>query len=128
LPCTETTYDGYFDGNNSRGALNYDFFHHIFLFASPHTTNYNKFVKEDCFKVYLNPWSKEDCRKLVKIINFEDEEEWQWRFNLIGGKLRFLFPWSIQCKALHDLVKEGTPSTLDKLKEQVQLACGAKHI
>jgi len=75
-PCAETNYDGYFDGTESKSALNFNLFNRVFLFASPRSENYNNFVKQRCFKVYLNPWSKEECRALAESIQFEDDEEW----------------------------------------------------
>jgi len=60
-PCAGKTYEGYFDGNDKGGALNHDLFHRVFLFPMSQNTHFNEFVKEDCFKVYMNPWWREAC-------------------------------------------------------------------
>lgn len=45
----------FFDGSEAFGALNAGVFKHVFLFASPCTTNYHNFAKEKGLKVYMNP-------------------------------------------------------------------------
>jgi len=107
--------------DDSRYALDFRSFERVCLFASTRTTHYNEFVKGLCFKVYLNPWSKEECEKFAEVINFKDEKEWRRRFDLVGGKPRLLFPSSIQFKELVIGVNSGIPATLNKLKEKVQL-------
>jgi len=120
-PYDGTTYEAYFDGNESGGALTFHLFTRVFLFASPRTTNYNEFVKQRCYKVYLNPWSKGECEKFAEIIQFKDKNEWQRRFDLVGGKPRFLFSLSTQFNDLVTDVNRGIPQSLDQLKDQVQL-------
>jgi hypothetical protein len=73
-------YEGYFDGNGSGDALDFMLFHCVYLFSSPRSANYYEFVKECCFKVYLNPWSKQECKVFAEMINFEDEDEWLQKF------------------------------------------------
>ena len=51
-------YEGYFNGNNKGDAFKFHIFNCVFLFSSPHCTNYNMFVKDHCFRVYLNPWNQ----------------------------------------------------------------------
>jgi hypothetical protein len=114
-------YEGYFDGNDSGDALNYALFHRVFLFSSPRSTNYNEFDKEYCMKVYLNPWSRQECENFAKMINFEDEDEWLRRFNLVGGKPRFLFSLSKTLANLFARVEKDIPHNVNELKDQVRL-------
>jgi DNA replication protein DnaC len=113
-------YEGYFDGNDSGDALDNTSFHRAFLFSSPRSTNYNEFVKESCFKVYLNPWSKQECEMFAKMINFE-EDEWLRRFNLVGGKPRFVFSSSQTYDILVKEVENAVPHNVDDLRDQVKL-------
>ncbi|KAG4246211.1 hypothetical protein PC116_g6034 [Phytophthora cactorum] len=48
-PRAGRAYGGLFDGNEADGALDYELFHHVFLFASPSNVNYKNFAKEKCF-------------------------------------------------------------------------------
>ncbi|KAL3670218.1 hypothetical protein V7S43_004531 [Phytophthora oleae] len=66
-------YEGLFDGNEHK-ALGSDEFLHKYLFANPCTENYNKFVKDSCFKVYMNPWTKSECEKLAAGMDLEDPD------------------------------------------------------
>jgi len=120
LPCGGRIYEGYFDGNDSGYALDFRLFRHVLLFANPGTTNYNEFVKELCFKIYLNPWSKQECEEFAERIKFGDEEEWLRRFHLVGGKPRFLFSSSENFDNLRSRVETAIPQTFDKLQEQVE--------
>jgi hypothetical protein len=121
LPNVDRLYEGYFDGNDSGDALDYTLFHRVYLFSSPRSTNYNEFYKECCFKVYLNPWSKQECEKFAKAIKLDDEDEWMRRFNLVGGKPRFLFSSSLTLVNLFDRVEGDIPHDLRGLEDQVQL-------
>jgi len=102
--------------------LKFSFFSRVFLFASPRTSNYNEFVKESCFKVYLNPWSKEECREFAESIHFKDEEEWLRRFHLVGGKPRYLFSSSISFKSLRGNLENEIPQAKEGFHE------GMKHL
>ncbi|DBA01830.1 TPA: hypothetical protein N0F65_002946, partial [Lagenidium giganteum] len=93
-PHARRTYDGLFDGNEAGEALWLSDFDRAFLVASPRTKNYNEFVKEDCFQVYMN--TKAECQRLADAIHVEDQDEWVRRFNLVGGKPRFVFSSSSQ--------------------------------
>ncbi|POM71106.1 Hypothetical protein PHPALM_12371 [Phytophthora palmivora] len=129
--CAGITYEGFFDGNEAYGALDAGVFKHAFLFASPRTTNYHEFVKEKCFKVYMNPWTKNECQRFADAMKLEDHDEWFRRFNLVGGKPRFVFPslqtlssQTLSSETFDDLVqrvKEEIPHNLDELKNQVRL-------
>jgi hypothetical protein len=88
-------YEGYFDGKECGDALRFGCFRHAYLFSSPRSSNYNDFVKEKCFKIYMNPWSKQECEKFAENMKIDDDDEWLRRFNLVGGKPRFLFSSSI---------------------------------
>jgi hypothetical protein len=69
--------------------------------------------------VFLNPWSKEECETFAKLIGF-DEDEWIWKFNLVGGKPRFVF----SSYTLDDLlvrVNKDIPHDFNALKLQVRL-------
>jgi hypothetical protein len=114
-------YDGYFDGKECGDALRFDCFRHVYLFSSPRSTNYNDFVKEKCFKIYMNPWSKEECEKFAENISFDDEDEWLRRFNLVGGKPRFLFSSSIKFEDLAERVEMDLPLNANEMKDQVRL-------
>ncbi|GMF37019.1 unnamed protein product [Phytophthora lilii] len=119
--CAGITYEGFFDGNEAYGALDSGVFKHAFLFASPRTTNYNEFVKEKCFKVYMNPWTKDECQRFADAMKLEDQDEWLRRFNLVGGKPRFLFSSSQTLDDLVQRVKKDIPYNVDEVKEQVRL-------
>ncbi|GMF29734.1 unnamed protein product [Phytophthora fragariaefolia] len=121
MPHAEKTYDGVFDGNEAGAALSLTLFAHAFLFASPSTTNYNHFVKDMCFKVYMNPWTKDECQQFADVMGLEDQDEWLRRFNLVGGKPRFVFSSSQTFDDLVEQVKETVPHNVDQLKDQVRL-------
>jgi hypothetical protein len=72
-------------------------------------------------KVYLNPWSRQECENFAKMINFEDEDEWLRRFNLVGGKPRFLFSSSKTLANLFARVEKDIPHNVNELKDQVRL-------
>lgn len=57
-PWQERKHESLFDGNDKGGALDYGYLSHAFLLASLRSKNYNEFVEENCFKVYMNPWTK----------------------------------------------------------------------
>ncbi|ETI51756.1 hypothetical protein F442_05035 [Phytophthora nicotianae P10297] len=120
-PYAGRTYDGLFDGNEAGEALWLSDFDRAFLFANPCTKNYNEFVKAVCFKMYMNPWTKDDCQRFADAMKLEDQDEWLRRFNLVGGKPRFLFSSSETSDDLVQRVKEDIPHNLDELKDQVRL-------
>ncbi|KUF86405.1 D-amino acid dehydrogenase small subunit [Phytophthora nicotianae] len=115
-PYAGRTYDGLFDGNEAGEALWLSDFDRAFLFASPRTKNYNEFVKAVCFKVYMNPWTKDECQRFADAMKLEDQDEWLRRFNLVGGKPRFLFSSSETFDDLVQRVKEDISHNLDELK------------
>jgi len=56
----------YADGSWAvHSAFNHPHFHHVYLFASPRTNNYNNFVKVG-FQVIMNPWTKAECQSLAE--------------------------------------------------------------
>jgi len=120
FPCTGRTYEAYFNGNDKGDALDYDLFNCIFLFASPSSSNYNQFALGRCCTVFLNPWSKQECEKFAETINYQDEDEWLWRFNLVGGIPRYLFSSSHNFDVLVDQVKRDIPHNVDVLENQVE--------
>ena len=123
FPHPERRYEGYFDGNDCGDARENALFHRVYLFSSPRSTNYNEFVKQRCFKVYLNSWSKQECEMYAKMINFE-EDEWLRRFNLVGGKPRFVFSSSQTYDNLVKEVDDAVPRNVNDLRDQVKLFGG----
>lgn len=117
-PQEGTRYEGYFDGNESGCPFNYYLFSHIFLFASPHKDNYNQFVKDNCLKVYLNPWGKQECEKFAELLRYKDDE-WLPKFNLVGGVPRYLFSSSYQYENLLHDVRKAIPPTVAELSELI---------
>ncbi len=120
-PYESNKYEGYFDGNVNGGALKFNIFNRIFLFSSPRTTNYNEFVKERCFQVYLNPWNRQECKQFAELAVFAENDEWLRRFNLIGGKPRLLFSPTIDFDSLVQRVGKEIPLGIEGLKNQVRL-------
>jgi hypothetical protein len=114
-------YEGYFDGKECGDALRVGCFRYAYLFSRPRSSNYNDFVKEKCFKIYMNPWSKQKCEKFAENMNIEDDDEWLRRFNLVGGKPRFLFSSSIKFEELAQRVESDIPHNVNELKDQVRL-------
>ncbi|KAG1712988.1 hypothetical protein DVH05_000718 [Phytophthora capsici] len=117
-------YEGLFDGDDEGGAWYGGHFVHSYLFASPRTKNYNSFVKEDCTKIYMNPWTTEECKKYVdKVVNPSIQpgpdtlNEWFMRYKVIGGKPRLLFPKRVNLDALVKDVEAAIPATFEELKE-----------
>jgi len=121
FPCAGRKYEAYFNGNDKGDALDYDLFNSVFLFASPSSSNYNQFAKGRCFTVFLNPWSKQECEKFAETINYQDEDEWLWRFNLIGGIPRYLFSSYPEFDELVDHVEYDIPHDINELRDQVLL-------
>jgi hypothetical protein len=74
MPRAKTSYDALFDSNERDGVFS-PHFHHTYLFASPHTTNYNQFVKRNCFEVIMNPWTKEECRSYVDVVHAKAKDQ-----------------------------------------------------
>lgn len=120
-PHVGRTYDGFFDGNEADGALRLSAFNRAFVFASPRTENYNDFVKTACFKVYMDPWTKEECQGLADAMELEDQDEWLRRFTLVGGKPRLLFSSSQTLDDLAEQVNQDIPHSVDELKDQIRL-------
>jgi len=120
-PCAGKTYEGYFDGNDKGGALNHDLFHRAFLFPMPRNTHFNEFVKEDCFKVYMHPWWRQECYEFAEVAKLKHDHEWFVRFRIVGGRPRFLFSSSPDFDVLSDDMERDLPRSLNELKEQVQL-------
>ncbi|DBA01932.1 TPA: LOW QUALITY PROTEIN: hypothetical protein N0F65_006665 [Lagenidium giganteum] len=89
-PRSGRTYDGLFDGNERGGALRLGEFKRTFLFSSPHIRNFSEFVKSLCWKVAMNPWTNDECRKLAHIVGFNERIVLD-RFGDIGGRPRYLF-------------------------------------
>ncbi|CAK4679971.1 hypothetical protein LEN26_006964 [Aphanomyces euteiches] len=117
-PRAKTKYNGYFDGIGDKEALDYDLFDHAFVFASPRSQNYNEFVKKRCFKVYLNPWDRQECEKFAEIVGC-DEEDWLRKYQLVGGKPRFIFEPFYDYDNLVDEVKISLPETVENLKSDI---------
>ncbi|KAL3659686.1 hypothetical protein V7S43_015361 [Phytophthora oleae] len=119
-PISGNRYEGLFDGNES-GAVwaRAQIFVHSYLFASPRTDNYNEFVKEDCAKIYMNPWTKDECQGYVDAVELEDEGEWFNRYNLVGGKPRLLFSVCLTWEYLIAEVKNAIPTEFDQLQDMV---------
>lgn len=85
LPLAGKKHEGLFDGNESGDALTLSDFRHTFVFASPRDKNFNQFVKDLCIKVYMNPWTKDECQTLANAIwktrgstdsSLQNEDEW----------------------------------------------------
>jgi hypothetical protein len=55
------------------------------------------------------------------MINFEDEDEWLRRFNVVGGKPRFVFSSSQTLANLFARVEKDIPHNVNELKDQVRL-------
>ena len=68
----------------------------------------------------MNPWSKQECKRFAEVIAVHDNDEWLRKYNLVGGKPRFLFS-PIQFEDLVTRVKNNIPHTVDDLKRQVIL-------
>jgi hypothetical protein len=122
-PRAGKSYEGLFDGSELEGKFVAPYFLHVYLFASPRTTNYNNFVKEGCFQVIMNPWTKAECQSLADINRIGDQDDWYQKFNLVGGRPRFVFS-SSAAKTFDELVrrvKADIPQTKSTLEEAVQL-------
>ncbi|KAL8003857.1 hypothetical protein Plhal703r1_c11g0056751 [Plasmopara halstedii] len=120
-PHAGRTYDGFFDGNEAGEASWLDVrFNRAFLFASPRTVNYNQFVKTKCFKVYMNPWTKAECKAFADAIHLDDQDEWIRKFRLVGGKSRLVFASSGNFDHMLRRVKMDIPSDISELKNQVR--------
>ena len=117
-PLSKQKYEGYVDGKEFDG---YDphYFNRLYLFASPRTENYNHFKKDNCIRLYMNPWSKEECEAFTNLIVSYDKD-WLAKFDLVGGKPRYLFSTEYEFDALRDGVKKCIPSNLDDLKKQIK--------
>jgi hypothetical protein len=123
LPCIGKVYEGYFDGKESSFALDFVLFSRVFLFSSPRTTNFLTFPKDKCFTVYLNPWSKQECAKFAEIRKCEDpEEQWENKFNLVGGKPRFIFSRD-EYEELHKRLEKAIPIDGNELECEVRNCC-----
>ncbi|KAK1930175.1 hypothetical protein P3T76_014408 [Phytophthora citrophthora] len=121
-------YEGLFDGNKASGAWKDTIFEHSYLFADPQTENYNEFVQERCIKIYMNPWSKTECQAYWDAVELEDEMEWYHRYNLVGGKPRFVFSAYPTFESLVDEVKSVIPTEDEQLKSMVRGGGEMKHI
>lgn len=73
-PLAGQTCDVFFYGNEKGRALEISPYDHLFLFASPCTMNYNEFAKEDCFVVYMNPWTQNECQQFDNCIGLRDHD------------------------------------------------------
>ena len=127
-PLIGKEYNAYYDGNEYRGAISDPSWSVVFLFSSPRTRNYNVFVKQSCFTVYMNPWNKTECEKFAKIIQWKEQDDkggWKEKFELVGGKPRYLFS-DTSLDDLWNLVKQGIPSTIEELEQQV--SCHARNV
>ncbi|KAG1695131.1 hypothetical protein DVH05_020773 [Phytophthora capsici] len=102
----ETEYEGLFDGKENGTEWNTLAIVNSYLFASPRRENYNEFVKEGCARVYMNPWTKDECQNYADAVGLEDDE-WFTRYSLIGGNPRLLF---------------SSKRTMDDLKYEVSRA------
>ncbi|KAG1688694.1 hypothetical protein DVH05_003131 [Phytophthora capsici] len=127
-PIAGNRYEGLFDGNDSSGGWRENTFAHSYLFASPCAGNYSEIVKERCTKVYMNPWTKDECQAYTDAVELEDEMEWYHRFNLVGGKPRLLFSVLPTFEALVDEVKSAIPTEIDRLKTMLSGREEMKHI
>ncbi|KAE9050198.1 hypothetical protein PR001_g2610 [Phytophthora rubi] len=86
----------------------------------PNTENYNDFVEEMCFRVIMNPWTKTECQSLADINCIGDQDDWYHKFNLVGGRPRFVF----SSETFDDLVrrvKANIPQNQSTLEDTVQL-------
>ncbi|KAK1941164.1 hypothetical protein P3T76_007030 [Phytophthora citrophthora] len=109
-PVSGHFYEGLFDGNYDGNASYRAGFEHSYLFASPRTDNYNEFVKEGCVTIYMNPWTAEECHKYVDKVSLDYRIEWLARFNLVGGKPRFLFSNSSLLEGLIAALRSAIPA------------------
>ncbi|KAE9219267.1 hypothetical protein PF005_g7937 [Phytophthora fragariae] len=119
-PRDKTSYEGFFDGSEREGGWGGPHFLHVYLFASPNTENYNDFVKEMCFRVIMNPWTKTECQSLADINCIGDQDDWYHKFYLVGGRPRFVF----SSETFDDLVrrvKANIPQNQSTLEDTVQL-------
>ncbi|OWZ07897.1 Crinkler (CRN) [Phytophthora megakarya] len=98
-PVRGKKYEGLFDGNDS-GALSFDQFLHT---------------------VCMNPWTKAECQSLADTMDLEDEDEWLRRFNIVGGKPRYLFSGNTTYEDLLDTMNASIPRDIAGLKDMVQL-------
>ncbi|KAG1712972.1 hypothetical protein DVH05_000702 [Phytophthora capsici] len=124
-PVSHRYYEGLFDGNDKGGAWYSSELVHSYLFASPGTNSYHAFAKEECTKIYMNPWTMEECKKYVdKVINpwrsiqpgSDTQNEWFMRYNIIGGKSRWLFSGTLKLKDFVEMVENAIPETFEDLK------------
>ncbi|KAE9356722.1 hypothetical protein PF008_g3485 [Phytophthora fragariae] len=127
-PAAGKRYEGLFDGDDTGGALDSFLFLHAYVFASPRTTNYNHFVKEGCFKVCMNPWTKTECQQLADALHLDDEDQDDWlrRYNLVGGNPRFLFSTAETLDSLVERVKGDVPHDIEDLKRKIHLGIVAR--
>ncbi|KAK1937047.1 hypothetical protein P3T76_009825 [Phytophthora citrophthora] len=70
-PANRPSYISLFDENDAIGGYAYSQFHHLYLFASPYTSNYNNFSKQHCFMAYMNPWTKKECAEFADAIHLD---------------------------------------------------------
>jgi hypothetical protein len=121
IPRAGKSYEGLFDGIERDGLFGAPDFRHVYLFASPRTTNYKPFIKEGCFQVVMNPWTKAECQSLADKNHIGDQDEWYHRFNLVGGIPRLVFSTSLgnTFDALVQRVDAAVPRSVDELKYEI---------
>lgn len=117
-PNGHTKYEGYFDGNEE-GALNLGVFKCAYLFSSPRTKNFKEFVKGYCYKIYMNPWSQQECQMVAKLIDCK-ETEWLPKFDCVGGKPSIIFS-SKTCNELVKDVMSHIPDNIEAFQRLVKL-------
>jgi hypothetical protein len=117
-PQDAVTYEGYLDGDEKGEFSIFRCIKPIYLFASPRGENYNTFKKEGCFIIYMNPWCKEECMKLAAAHDFEDE--CSRRFNLIGGKPRYIFSASHEYENFVTNVCQSIPKNTEELSDHIR--------
>jgi hypothetical protein len=119
IPTFGVDYEGFLDGQ-SCGQLNlFNCIRPAYLFASPRDANYNQFVKLHCLTVYMNAWSYDECMTFADTIK-RDKEECRLRFNLLGGKPRFIFAVEETFETLESSVQGKIPKDSDELKSQIR--------
>jgi hypothetical protein len=107
-------YEGFLDGDENCNYFGLNCINPAFLFASPCGSNYNEFKKDGCSMIYMNPWFKEECMKYTQTLNLGGEYE--RRFNLVGGKPRYLFSQVQSYEKLVSTVIEAIPNDTKALK------------
>ncbi|KAK1929377.1 hypothetical protein P3T76_015129 [Phytophthora citrophthora] len=119
-PVSGHQYEGLFDGKEfgTPWAVT-AIFVHSYLFASPRTKNYNEFVKERCTRVYMNPWTKDECQEYADAVGLM-EDEWFIRHSLVGGKSRQLFSSKLTIDGLKNEVSKAIPDDFTKLETVVK--------